>query len=168
MLELCAGVYWLIVTVRYDHLLEGEFEHCAKCRQFTLFVPCSAVPDSKFSVPLGKCVPENNDAMFGKPHGGLKTASPVVKGGQTSWELAIGEDRFQFGSRDVVWKEEHRAERTSSVALHEQIDVSDVVRHQDYGGGRRVLVESLPQTNVVQSRSEWVQHQSFAPRLDEG
>jgi hypothetical protein len=145
-----------IVTMRYNHLLEGEFKHSPKSGQFTLFVPCSAAPNSKLSVPFCKGVPEHYDAMFGKPHGGFETSAPVVKGDQTPWELAVRDDWFQFGLWDVVWKEEHRPERTSAVASHEQIDVSDVIRHQNHGRGRGVLVESFPETNIVQSRSERV------------
>jgi len=142
----------------YDHPLEGEFEHLSKSREFAFFVARSAIPDSKFSLPLCQSVPEHDDAMFGKPYGSLETSAPVVEGNQTPWEPIVREDWLQFGPRDVVWKEEHGTESTSTVATRKQIDVSDMVWHQDHGRGRWVLVESFPQTNVVQSRSERVKH----------
>jgi hypothetical protein len=97
--------------------------------------------------------------MLGKPHRRLETSPPIVKGDQAAWELAVCDDGFEFGLWEIVWKEEHRAERTSLVAAHEQVDVTDMVRHQNHSRSRRVLVEPFPQTDVVKSRSERVQHQ---------
>src|SRR6266851_10046437 len=130
----------------------------SKGRQFTLFVARSAVPDSKFSAPLCQRVPEHNDAMLGKPYRSLETSAPVVESDKTARELTVREDWLQFGSWDVVWKEEHRAESTSTIPTRKQIDVSDMVWPQDHCRGRSVLVESFPQTNVVQSRSKRVKH----------
>jgi hypothetical protein len=80
-------VHGFIVTMRYDHPLEEEFEHLSKSGEFAFFVACSAVPDSEFSAPLCQRVPEHDDAMLGKPYGSLETSAPVVEGNQTPWGL---------------------------------------------------------------------------------
>ncbi|MDG6898451.1 MAG: hypothetical protein JRN24_01805, partial [Nitrososphaerota archaeon] len=93
-LEVRASQYRFAVTVRNDHPLKGEFEHRSESGQFALFVPCPAVPNSKFSAPFGKGIPEHNHAMLRKPHGGLKTPPSVVEGDQSTWELAICDNRL--------------------------------------------------------------------------
>ena len=126
----------------------------------------SRAPDSKFSVALCQRVPKDDNTMLRQPHRRLQPSTPIIQCDQSSRQYAVRNDRFQLRIRNIVWKKEHWTETPSIVTTDEQVDITNMVRHQDNSRSRRMSIESLPQTNIVQDRSKRIQHQSLTIRLD--
>jgi hypothetical protein len=80
--------------------------------------------------------------------------------------FAAGLDPLQLGFGDVVAEEEARAERTGTIAAHEQIDVPNVIGLEKDDRGRRVRVEPLPQLGRASGRCKRIQNQCLVPRLN--
>jgi hypothetical protein len=59
-----------------------------------------------------------------------------------------------------------RTERAGTVAAHEQIDVTNVIRLEHNDRRRRARVEPLPHLSGAVGRSERIESQCLAPRLD--
>src|SRR5262249_3942947 len=106
---------------------------------------------------------EDEGALFRQPERCLIAAPSIVKGNEASWKLAAGLDRLQLRLGDVVSVVEARAEPTSAVALHENIDVANVIRLENDSHGRRARVESFPHFSRGGWRSERVEDQPLVP-----
>src|SRR5437899_2363496 len=100
--------------------------------------------------------------MFRQPHRRLQSSPPIIQRDQSSRQYTVRNDRFQLRIRNIVWKEEHWPETPSVVATDEQVDITNMVRHQDNSRSRRMSIESLPQTNIVQYRGKRIQYQPLA------
>jgi hypothetical protein len=77
---------------------------------------------------------------------------------QPAWEFRAGLDQLELGFGHVGAEEEVRAEGASPVAVHEQVDVADVVGLEDDGQRRWPRIESLPDLAGIVWRREWIQN----------
>jgi hypothetical protein len=139
----------------YNYLLERKVKQRLQGGKYTFFVP-RCPPDAQVAVPLGQRVSKNQHALLGQPKRCLVAAAPVIQGNEIAGKLAARFDRLEVGLRNFIAPKEAWAERPSSVATYEEIDVADVIRFEDDGKSWRLGVESLPQGICVVGRRDWV------------
>src|SRR5439155_21434506 len=111
-------------------------------------------------------VGENKSALLGQPQRRFIAAASVVKGEEGSRKLAGRFDELQVGLEDILAKEEARAERGGMIAPREQVDVANVIGLENDHGGWRARVEPLPKLGCAFGRSERIEKQRLATRLD--
>src|SRR5437016_12420245 len=98
-------------------------------------------PDTQLAPRRRQRVGENEGTLLGQPQWGFVAAASVVEGDDPSRKLAAWLDPLQLGVGDVVAKKEARAERASTVASYEQIDVPNVIRVENQTLMRAIVVE---------------------------
>src|SRR5207249_4616541 len=123
-------------------------------------------PDTQLAPRRRQRVGENEGTLLGQPQWGFVAAASVVEGDDPSRKLAAWLDPLQLGVGDVVAKKEARAERASTVAAYEQIDVPNVIRLENDNRSRRMRFEPFPHFRRIGGRSKWIQKQCLAPCLD--
>ena len=97
----------------------------------------------QFASRCRQSVGENEGKLLWQPERCLITAPPVVKGNDPAGNLAAGLDPLQLVFGDVVTQKEPWAERTGMIAVHEQIDMPNMIGLEN-DRSRRACVEALP------------------------
>src|SRR5256885_6927957 len=113
-------------------------------------------PDPQLAPRRRQRVGENEATLLRQPQWRFVAAASVVEGDDPSRKLASWHDPLQLGVGDVVAKKESRAERASTVAAYEQIDVPHVIRLQNDNRSRRMRFEPFPHLRRIGVRSKWI------------
>ncbi len=94
--------------------------------------------------------------MLRQPDRGLKPSSPVIKSKETSRKLAVRQNRLQLVLWDIVGEVEQWAETVSPVPPNEEVDVTNVVWHEDYCGCGLIFIKPLPDILGIRGGGERV------------
>jgi hypothetical protein len=87
--------------------------------------------------------------LLGKPEWCLFAASSIVEGYYPSWKLGTRLDRFQLGLGYIVPEEEPRSKCADTIAVHEHVNVSDVIWLENDDCCWRTSIEPLPNVSLA-------------------
>jgi len=104
--------------------------------------------------------------LLGKPEWGLFTAPSIIEGYYPSRKLATWLDRFQLGLGYIVPEEESRSKCADLVAVHEQVNVSNVIWFENDDCCWRTSIEPLPHVSLSFWWSQRIENQPLAVRLN--
>src|SRR5262245_10935138 len=123
-------------------------------------------PNPQFSSLRRQAVGKNQRTLLRQPERCFTTAASVVESNEPSRKLAAMIDPLQFRFRDVVAEKEPRAKCAAVVTACEQIYVPNVIRLENNDCVWRTRVQALPNHIRAGGRSQGIENQYFAPRLD--
>src|SRR5713101_2724051 len=75
---------------------------------------------------------------------------------QASGKLAVRLDYLQLGLRNIVRPKKSGTEWADIVAIHEQVNVPNMVRNDDRSNSRRTFIEPSPRLGGIGGWSEWI------------
>src|SRR6058998_2205379 len=120
---------------------------------------CPALESQTNSSPFRsvKASPKTITRCFGNQIGVSDRPRPSYNATNPPGQDTIRNDGLQLRIRNIIWKEEHWTETPSIIVTDEQVNVPNMIWHQNNRGGRRMLIQSFPQTNIVQYWSKRIQ-----------